>query len=98
MAQLIKPPFNVPAKVDFGSSSPYSYYSNLSSVWNGYAFQYNATLTVFPQTHSSEDTSVQFQYDGTDFEVGMWIGLNNGTTYKIVSILSQSTNSVVCIL
>ena len=90
MAQLIKPPFNVPAKVDFGSSSPYSYYSNPSSVWNGYTFQYSVTLTVYSQTHSSEDTSVQFQYDGTDFEVGMWMAFPNGTTYKIVSISSQT--------
>jgi hypothetical protein len=99
MAQLILPPKNIVASFNGGSISVNSTYSNGSSVWNGAAFTFEGVITITPQTNSSEDTTpTPYQWDGNDVQVGMWIGQNNGSAYRIVSISSQSSTSVTAIV
>ena len=99
MAQLILPPKNIVGSIDMGSTSVNSTYSNGSSVWNGSPFSFNATLTITPQTNSSEDTTpTPYQWDGNDISVGMWFGQPNGSIYKIVSISAQSSTSITCVI
>ena len=78
MANLILPPKNIVSSVDFGTTSVNSTYSNPASVWDGYPFAFEVTLTITPQTNSSEDTTpTPYQWNGNDISVGMWMGQNN---------------------
>jgi len=110
MAQLILPPLSIPSAVRQGSITVNTVYSNIASIWNGSAIKFNATIDITAvggvaygfgavQVNSSQDTTpVMFEYNGLNVEVGMWIGLPNGMTYKIVQIISQTANVVECVL
>ena len=97
MANLILPPKNIVGNIDLGSVSVNATYSNPASVWDGYPFSFDITLTITPQTNSSEDTTpTPYEWNGNDISVGMWLGQINGNTYQIVAIASQNATTVVC--
>ena len=99
MAQLILPPKNIVGNIDPSSVSVNASYTNASSVWDGFPITFNATLTISPQLNSSEDTTpIAYQWNGDDIEVGMFLGQSNGASYKIVSISSQTSTSLTCVL
>ena len=99
MAQLILPPKNIVGSINSGSVTVNSTYTNGASVWNGSPFSFNATLTITPQLNSSEDTTpTAYEWNGFDVAVGMWFGQTNGSSYKIVSISSQTATEVVCVI
>ena len=97
MANLILPPKNIVGNIDLGSVSVNATYSNIASVWDGFPFSFDITLTITPQTNSSEDTTpTPYEWNGNDISVGMWLGQPSGNTYQIVAITSQNATTVVC--
>jgi len=99
MAQLILPPKNIVAAFNSGTVTVNSTYSNGSSVWDGAPFRFEAVLTITPQLNSSQDTTpTPYQWDGNDISIGMWIGQNNGSAYRIVSISAQSSTSITAVV
>ena len=99
MAQLILPPLSIVAAVRNGSTTVNTTYSNPSSVWNGSAYKYTTILDLTIQTNSSEDTTpTAYQYSGLDVQVGMWIGLPNGYSYKITSIAAATETQLNCVI
>ena len=99
MAQLILPPLSIVAEVRNDSISINAYYTNPASVWDGYPYKFGVILDITTVTNSSQDTSpVPFEYNGVDINVGMWLGLPNGTAYKITSIASKTASVVECVI
>lgn len=76
-----------------GSEAPGSY-----DPWVGAPYQWEVTLNVSPQNHSSTLTPTPYYYDGNDIRVGDWFSdLLSGFAVQIVAINSASSGTVVVI-
>jgi hypothetical protein len=82
---LIFPPKLITGYVVSGTTVAIDYYSGPGE-YNGFAYRWMVTLEVSPQSHSNPNTPTPYTYNSADIFVGMWIGLINGTTYKITQI------------
>lgn len=93
--------YTAPAKllrVSLGGISVNATYSG-GDPYVGNAIRWNATLTVTAQAHSDPASTPQnYFYDGRNVAVGDCISSASGRILKIVSISSQTSNSVVCVL
>ena len=83
---LIFPPKLLSGYIIFGSIVETDLYSDPASPYYGFPYRWSVTLNTFPQQHSNPNTTTPYIYNAKDIEVGMWIGLINGFTYKIISI------------
>ena len=75
--------------IDDGTSDP----------WINKPYRWSITAAVSSQHHSSHLTSPQFVWDGNAIQVGGWIGcVNQGFTWKIVSITTQAFDSITLVM
>ena len=68
--------------------------------WVNYPYRWSTSLQIVPQPHGSPDTPVPYFYDGSDVVVGDYIltSGNQGRVLKIVSIASQTADTVACVV
>ncbi len=68
-------------------------------VYNGYPNRWAVTMHVESQEHGDPVTPTPYYYDGNDVKVGDWFSASvGGLAVKIVSISSQSSDTVVAIV
>lgn len=61
--------------------------------WIGMPYQWNATISVSPQVHSSHLTSNPYAYTGLDVNVGDLVATTNGGRFlKIIAISNRDEN------
>lgn len=96
MANIPFLPVTIVAKVVGGSVSTNSFYTNPSSLYDGYPYTYNLTLELVPVLNSDDRILPNaYTYDANNIQVGMWIGQPNGLAYEIISINTVTSGSLV---
>ncbi len=96
MANIPILPVTIVAKVVGGSVTTNSYYTNASSLYNGYPYTYDVTLELVPVLNSDDRTLPNsYTYDANNIEVGMWVGQPNGLAYEIIAINGVTSGSLI---
>ena len=100
---------NVPPKVIGGDitsatvSRYWNYANGTGDKWwalgsNPRGYEYELDINITAQTHGSNLTRKEFEYNGIDVNVGDWIAYTaDGVCLKIVSILSKSETAITVI-
>ena len=87
MAQIPELPITMIASVRPGSVIVSNLYENISSVWDNYPSSFYCILDIIPTPTSQEPN---FNINGNDLKVGMWILQPNGNAYMITEISASS--------
>lgn len=96
MANIPNLPVTIVGKVLGGSVSTNTYYTNASSLYNGYPYTYDVTLELVPVLNSDDRiTPNAYTYDANHIQVGMWVGQPNGLMYQIIAINSVTSGSLI---
>jgi hypothetical protein len=96
MANISNLPVTIVGKVLGGSVSTNTYYTNASSLYNGYSYTYDVTLELVPVLNSDDRiTPNAYTYDANHIQVGMWVGQPNGLMYQIIAINSVTSGSLI---
>lgn len=96
MANIPHLPVTIVGKVVGGSVTTNTYYTNASSLYNGYPYTYNVTLELVPVLNSDDRiTPNAYTYDTNHLEVGMWLGQPNGLMYEIIAISTPTSGSLI---
>ena len=75
------------------------YEADPSDVWFGYPYEWQVTLTVESQLHSSMATTTPLEYNVYDIKVGDWVATSSGgIAVRIKTINSVSGNILDCIV
>jgi hypothetical protein len=100
----------IPAKVLLGQTTAVNTYAlwpynggSSDLYWAGGSnpkyYQWQVTLTITAQTHSSYKTRQPYSYTGMDVNVGDYIAdLSQGISLKIISVTSKSDSTITCIV
>jgi hypothetical protein len=96
MANIPNLPVTIVGKVLGGSVSTNTYYTNASSLYDGYPYTYDVTLELVPVLNSDDRiTPNAYTYDANHIQVGMWVGQPNGLMYQIIAINSVTSGSLI---
>lgn len=96
MANIPILPVTIVGKIVGGSVTTNSYYTNASSLYNGYPYTYNVTLELVPVLNSDDRISPSpYTYDANNVQVGMWVGQPNGLMYEIIAINAVTSGSLI---
>jgi len=87
MAQIPELPITMIASVRPGSVIVSSLYENNASVWDNYPSSFDCILDIIPTPTSQEPN---FNINGNDLRVGMFILQPNGNAYLITEISASS--------
>jgi hypothetical protein len=100
---------DIPAKVISGTADTinafqfWPYETPGDIYWSGGSapkyYQWNVTVNITEQTHSSNKTRKPFAFNGSDVSVGDYMADTvNGVAVKIVSISSKSDTQITCLV
>lgn len=96
MAYIPHLPVTIVGKVVGGSVITNTYYTNPSSLYDGYPYTYNVTLELVPVLNSDDRiTPNAYTYDTNHIEVGMWLGQPNGLMYEIIAVSTPTSGSLI---
>jgi len=99
MANLTNPSLTLVSVIDPFSVSVVGTYSNPVSIYNGFAYDFQVTISITAQLTSDPNSSpTAFEYNGFNVNVGDWVGQQSGFCYQIISISSVSSTSITCVI
>ena len=96
MAQIPSLPITIPGSIVSGTLLVDTRYNNPSSIYNGYPYIFECQISLIPESTSDDQiTPLPYIYGADNISVGMWFGLPNGYSYKIVDIVSVASDDII---
>jgi hypothetical protein len=92
-------PITMPASIVNGSISVTRTYTNESSIYNGYPYEFEVDVDIIPEALSDNRTEPNpYVYDGFDIVPGMWFGQTTGLAYEIISVSNVTSTTATWII
>ena len=91
MAQIPRLPVTMVASVRNGSVSVSRNYNNPASAYDGFPYEFDCILDIIPLSTSEIPN---YEFNGNDIEVGMWILQQSGLAFEITAVTVNTTVEV----